>query len=282
MDIVNNYIDSAFTPELASEIYRALGLMNVFGQNDAIMVLQEIVLQEQEQHRETISDQIIGYTDRALDVLFMAQRIDLIDETPLAMKNDILQALFSYAYREDYLPYMRILENPQLDAEEKLCEVLEDLTGTDASEFAVYINSVFDGSIERMKEFTSDKVKEESVSEDMDLLRVIRRSLKAYAKAFGAPAAVGRLQEFDIAKGLKFEVYFQLFESEVFDPLDMESTVFNLLWLALISEEGHLSPQKLLLEQTERLFTNIQDSQTFSRMLQKAMGRLEDFKGHEQ
>lgn len=282
MDIVNNYIDSAFTPELASELYRAIGLMNVFGQNEVTMLLQEAVLSEQEQHREVISDQIVSYIDQGLDRLFMAQRITLNPDTSLTSKNDILQALFSFAYREDYLPYLRVLENPQTSSEEKLCEILEDLTGMARSEFETCIDSVFDGSIARMKEFAQGGVQEEQASEDMDLLREIRKSLRAYRQAFGSPAAVERLSEFDIAKGMKFEVYFQLFESEVFNLNDLESTVFNLLWLALISEEGYQNPQKLLMEQTERLFTNIQDSQNFLRMLQKAMGRLEDFKAHAQ
>lgn len=282
MDIVNNYIDTAYTPDLASELYRAIGLMNVFGHNDVIMTLQEAVLSEQEQHREVISDQIVEYIDQGLDRLLMAQRIELIPETPLKFKNEILQALFSFNYREDYLPYVRVLENTQTSSEEKLCEILEDLSGIERDEFAVYIDSVFDGSIARMKEFAQGGVVEEQASEDLDLLREIRKSLLAYQQAFGLPAAVARLSEFDIAKGLKFDVYFQLFESEVFDPNDIESTVFNLLYLALISEEGHNNPQKLLMEQSEHLFNNIQDAQTFLRMLQKAMGRMEDIKAHAQ
>lgn len=280
MDIVNNFIDASYTAELASELYRAIGLMNVFGQNDVIMSLQEIVMTEQEQHREVIIDRVVETIDRGLDRLFMAQRIKLIDETPLQFKNEILQALFSFNYREDYLPYIRVLENPQLSAEEKLCEILEDLTGISQDEFNVYIDEVFDGSIARMKEYAQGGLTEEQESEDLDLLREIRKSLRAYQEAFGLPAAVARLSEFDIAKGLKFDTYFQLFESEVFDLNDLESTVFNLLYLALISEEGHMNPQKFLMEQTDHLFNNIQDAQNFLRMLQKAMGRLEDIKAH--
>jgi hypothetical protein len=112
MDIVNNFIDASYTAELASELYRAIGLMNVFGQNDVIMALQEIVMAEQEQHREVIIDQVVETIDSGLDRLFMAQRIKLIDETPLQFKNEILQALFSFNYREDYLPYIRVWRIP--------------------------------------------------------------------------------------------------------------------------------------------------------------------------
>jgi hypothetical protein len=190
MDIVNNFIDASYTAELASELYRAIGLMNVFGQNDVIMALQEIVMTEQEQHREVIIDLVVETIDRGLDRLFMAQRIKLIDETPLQFKNEILQALFSFNYREDYLPYIRVLENPQLSAEEKLCEILEDLTGISQDEFNVYIDEVFDGSIARMKEYAQGGLTEEQESEDLDLLREIRKSLRAYQEAFGLPAAV--------------------------------------------------------------------------------------------
>jgi hypothetical protein len=281
-DVVTPFIDNNYTEEVASELFRAFGLMEVLGQNEFKQAIDNVVMQEQDEHREVIMDQVVQLVDQGLNALFMAMRVTVNDSASMKMKNDILQAVYSYAFLEDYLPYMRVLENDFLNAEQKFAEILEDITNVPKEEYLMVLDFVYEGAIERLKEFTAPKVQEEEEFTDPELLKKIRKGLRIYRSAFGEPAATNRLAEIDMQKGLKFDVYLQLFESEVVDRSDLESTTFNLLWLTLISEDGVNNAQSLLLETGKRIFTDFTELQKFQSMTQKAIGRMEELKMKEQ
>ena len=84
-----------------------------------------------------------------------------------------------------------------------------------------------------------------------------------------------------MALGGSFQPYLELFKDAIVNLGDTEATTFNLLWLAMVSQEGVRNPQKFLLSVSETIFTDMQQQQIFSRMLQKAMGRYQEIKEHQ-
>ena len=281
-ELIENFFSSFYTEEMQAQLYRSLGLFTVYGLTNIHQELPDIIMQEGEDHREVIADKVLNLINSGLDDLLQIQRIRLVEGAPLAFKATFLEAIYTFAYREDYLPYKRIVENWSLNNEEKLATILADIISVDVGVIMEYLDWVYDGTMKRMVDFINEKATEEDQAQDMELLRKIRRSLKAYEASFGTPASVQSLIDLNMSLGSPLQVYLELFKESVVNLADLESTTFNLIWLALISSDATDNPQKFLLEISNDLFSDMHQIQVFSSMLQKAMGRYQEFKEHQQ
>lgn len=280
-DLLQTFFENYLTEELQTQLYKALGIFTVFGLTTIHQELPDIILQEQEEHREVIVDQVVSHIKEGIDSLFEAQRIKIAEDASLSYKTNFLEAIFAFSYREDYRPYQIVTEDWTLSNEEILASIIADIQGVDVTVVLEHLEWVYDGTIARLVSFIKDKNIEEVETEDMDLLKGIRKNLKAYQAAFGTPASVQGLIDINMSMGVSFQTYLELFKDAIINLADIEATTFNLIWLAMISKDGSINPQKFLLSISETLFTDIQQQQLFSRMLQKAMGRFQEFKEHQ-
>lgn len=280
-DLIEKFFESYITEELQAQLYKSLGLFTVFGLTNIHQELPDIIMQEQEEHKEVIIDQVHAHINKGLDTLLGAQRIRLGEDASLRFKNNFLEALFAFNYREDYTPYQKIMEDWMSSDEDKLASIVADIQGVDPSDIMEHLDWVYSGTMDTLKEYVNEKAQEESEAADMPLLRKIRRNLKAFEKAFGTPSSVQGLSEINMSMGSPFQTYLELFREAVINLGDMEGTTYNLIWLATISEDGTENPQKLLLEVSESLFPDHQQQRTFGAMLQKAMGRYQEYRKHE-
>lgn len=280
-DLIETFFKNNFTEELQTQLFKSLGLFTVYGLTNVHADLTDIIMEEQDDHREVIVDKVHNRITEGLDYLFSIQRIRLEETAPLGYKTGLLEALFAFSYREDYMPFQIVTEDWTLNNEEKLAAIIADIQGTDVTEVLEHLDWVYDGTIDKLKEFIGSRIQEENTTENMDLLRTIRRNLKAYEAAFGTPASVKGLVDINMSMGSPFQIYLDLFRESVFNLGDLESTTYNLMWLAMVSCDGTENPQKLLLEQAEELFPDLHQLQIFSSMLQKAMGRYQDYRKHQ-
>lgn len=278
-DLVNNFLESFFTEELKTQLYKALGIFTVFGLTNIHQELPNIILQEGEEHREVIIDKVINLITGGLDNLLFLQRITLSEDASLSFKNEFLEAIFAFNAREDYTPYQLIVEDWTTKNEEKLALIIADILNKESCYILEHLEWVYDGTISKLTEYIAMKVSIEEKAEDIPQLRLIRKNLKVYEASFGTPASVQGLLDVNMTMGGPFQIYLDLFHDAIIDLTDLEATTFNLIWLALISKEGMDNPQKLLLENSDTLFTDIQQQQIFTKMLQKAMGHFQEFKG---
>ena len=280
-DLIQSFFENYLTEELRSQLYKALGLFTVYGLTTIHQELPDIILQEQEEHREVIVDQLVSHITGGLDSLFVAQRIRLGSEASIGYKTSFLEAIFAFSFREDYRPYQVVTEDWTLTNEEKLGAIIADVQGVDITEVMEHLEWVYDGTISSLVNFIKNKNIEEVGIEDTELLRSIRSNLKTYRIAFGTPASVEGLTNINMALGGSFQTYLELFKDAIVNLGDIEATTFNLMWLAMVSKEGVSNPQKFLLSVSETIFTDMQQQQIFSRMLQKAMGRYQEIKEHQ-
>lgn len=279
-DLISIFFSNNFTEEQQTLLYKALGVISVFGLSNYGEEISHIVMQEGDQHKEVICDQVFAYVEEGIDSLISSHRLILENDPSLSFKVSLLEGIYGLAYREDYRPYVLILENQEKTNEEKFAEIVSDVTGTSAPDILDHLSWVFDGTLQRLQTLVEAKTIEEASVEDINLLKKIRKNLLIFETAFGIPKAINDLSQLQVAKGVEFDTYLQLLGEEIIDLSDLEGTTWRLIWMALISKDGTDNPQKLLLEKTEQFFTDLRVQNQFSSMLQKAMGHYQEHKEH--
>ena len=278
-NIVSGFFKNSFTQEQQTLLYRGLGIAEVFNIGVPVTsAIQEEVMREQETQKEDIIDAIWDIIIEGVDKIIFAHRITLNEEADLSFKLTILENLFAFSHRETYQPFATILSNWEFSNEEKLCKILAELSGEDESYFQEYVEWVYVGTLNRLQEFVENKVKEEEGAEDVELLKAIRSQLLTFEKAFGKPKAIEGLREVNPVVGAKFQTYLDLFYDEIIDISDLESTTWKLMYLAFISEDGYLNPQKLLQEKSMDLFPDLIIMNKFNAFVLRAMGRFHECK----
>ncbi len=280
-DLITNYIDQKFTPEMAAIVYRALGLFSVFGHSTPILLLIDAINMSQNEHPEVIMDTLTVVVDEGLDQLFLANRVTVSENISMTEKVQVLEAVYGFQFQETYEPFARILENTNSTPRSQFLEVISLISGIDVPNLEDMIDEVYEGTVDRLKEYVQSGIKEEQEAPDFELLKKIRTNLLVYSKAFGKPQISTVLESFNFEYGCEFDVYFNVLRDEVINIEDMETTTFGLLWIALISSDGVDSPQKLLTEKLESFFDDILRVNQFTAMLSKALGRFQEYKEHE-
>ena len=280
-DLITNYIDQKFTPEMAAIVYRALGLFGVFGHSTPILLLIDAINMSQNEHPEVIMDTLTVIVDEGLDQLFLANRVTVSENISMTEKVQVLEAVYGFQFQETYEPFARILENTNSTPRSQFLEVISLISGIDVPNLEDMIDDVYEGTVDRLKEYVQSGIKEEQEAPDFELLKKIRTNLLVYSKAFGKPQISTVLESFNFEYGCEFDVYFNVLRDEVINIEDMETTTFGLLWIALISSDGVDSPQKLLTEKIESFFDDILRVNQFTAMLSKALGRFQEYKEHE-
>ena len=280
-DLITNYIDQKFTPEMAAIVYRALGLFSVFGHSTPILLLIDAINMSQNEHPEVIMDTLTVVVDEGLDQLFLANRVTVSENISMTEKVQVLEAVYGFQFQETYEPFARILENTNSTPRSQFLEVISLISGIDVPNLEDMIDDVYEGTVDRLKEYVQSGIKEEQEAPDFELLKKIRTNLLVYSKAFGKPQISTVLESFNFEYGCEFDVYFNVLRDEVINIEDMETTTFGLLWIALISSDGVDSPQKLLTEKIESFFDDILRVNQFTAMLSKALGRFQEYKEHE-
>ncbi len=280
-DLITTYIDTKYTPEMAEIIYRALGLFSVFGNATPVLLIVDAISLSQDEHPEVIMDAISIVVDEGLDHLYLAHRITLSENISMTEKVQILEAIYGFQFQETYEPFSRILNNCNISPRMQFLEVISIISGIDVPNLEDMIDEVYEGTVDRLKEYVESGLTEEAETPDFEMLKKVRRNLLSYSKAFGSPKISVVLEGFEFQYGCPFDTYFNILRDEIINTEDMETTTYGLLWLALISSDGVDSPQKLLIEKTDSLFDNIMQINQYNAMLSKALGRFQEFKEHE-
>lgn len=278
-DLLNSYFQLNYTEEQKSLLFRALGLCNVFGYTDPFTEIELLLTQEQEIHAENIRDGVFDIIESAMDYIVSQNRIALENDPSLSFKVAFLEAIFAIPYRDYYTSYVGIVTDIERSKEQKLAAILADLSTLSQEEIMEHLDSVYEKAFERLSQLILEKAKEEEEQEDIELLKEIRKGLIVFEQAFGIPSALDVLATLDFAKGCPFDTYLSIFKEEVIDP-DMETTAWRLLYLALCSSDGHNNPQLLLKDRSEQLFENLRLATAFNNMIQKAMGRYQEFRSN--
>lgn len=278
-DLLNAYFEVNFTEEQKALIYRGLGICNVYNYPAAFQEIETLIMSHQEMHSENIRDACLDQIEIAMDNIIMASRITLDSEPSLRFKIELLEAIFAIPYRECYSGYAGIMEDPVRTDVEKLGYVVCDISNIDIATFLEHVEWIYEGSFERLKSLILERAKEEEKVGDVELLKSIRKNLIIFEQAFGLPKALEGLQSIEFAKGCPFDLYYELFHEEIIGN-DLESATWCLIYLAVVSSDGYLNPQKLLLDKADQIFDSVQKTKSFTNMLNKAMGRYQEFKEH--
>ena len=280
-DLIDQFFSTHFTEEQQNLLYRALGLFNVFGPSDAGNKIATITLRNQEDHIESIVDSIYGVIEETIDQILTKHRLTIVNDPSLSFKVSLLEAIFALGYRDSYKEFEGVIENWMITNEEKFAEIIASVADMNEYDILEHVEWVYEGTMKRLEDLIRKGLKEEEEVPDFEVLRTIRYNLIYFNTAFGIPHALKAILEVDPVKGSTFDSYFTLFKEDIVDLNNFEDTVWRILYLAFISNDGVINPQKLLTEKAEVIFSDLQDQIRFKNMVHKAMGHFASVKSNE-
>lgn len=280
-DLIDNFFKNYFTEELRLQLFRSLGLFAVFGFDFPHEELPDIITRLENEHREVLVDRVFKCVGDGVNTLFDLQRIKVLDSAPLRFKNDLLEAIYAFSYREDYRPYQLVVENWTLTNEEKLASIMSDVLDIEETLILENVEWVYDGTMDKIVDFIKSKNLEMTEVADVDSIKNMRKNLFAFHEAFGKKDFIEEYSTLDLTLNEPFKLYLDFFKEEIIDLADMEKTTFSILWFGLISKENSDNLLKYLLSIANDLFSDLNQMQIFSKMIEKAFGRYQDFRKHQ-
>lgn len=268
-DLIDTFFQCKYTQEARDTMYASLGLFTVFNYPEPYGDISDLICMEREIENDTIVEGVRGYIDKGIDHLLRANNIYVLDEVPLRDKNRILENIFLISKIEDPEPYMSLFCG-YLSNEEIMSRVFGILREDDYTEYMTQLKWVYDGTITKLKNYLTE-MQTDNESADTKTMREIRKNLYAYFSAFGEVAIALSIQELNMLKGQKFDLYLELLKDEVVIPENLEDTVYALLFMALMSEDGHTNPMLLLLDKIKNLLPTQGHINSFNTMLTRGM-----------
>lgn len=268
--LIDVYFENTYSPEARELLYRAIGLFAVFTHAEPLGDIVDLISMEGNLEKDTIVDGVRNIIENGIDEIVRANRIRLQNDVTMTDKVHLLEGIFMLTKVDDPTNLLPLFDG-WLTNEEKLAKILGEVLQEEYEQFFYMFTWVYDGTIKRLKEYF-ETLKIENETLDLEMLRSIRKNLRAFNSVFGEPTMVARLDEINPIKCQPFALYDQLFREEINNPEDIEGMVYSYLWLSLISSDGYMNPTAVLHGYSKDLFTDLQHQQLFDSMLTKALG----------
>lgn len=160
--IALNFLDT-FHPSLVEELTRAMTLHCIYTEEPEDELKQIATLTDAVDMEliDDANDMVVSSVESLLDDILNEHNIILNDDTPLRIKNDILEALYVVQALDNYMAIDGIVNSGD-DNPTKLASIVEELVGTEQTTVSFYITDVEDSLIEALCELSNPK--EEPVS----------------------------------------------------------------------------------------------------------------------
>lgn len=241
--VIENYLDDAFSPEMAFELRRSCTLFEQFNLRDYQLPLIDILMSALNDHPESIYDQVIASIRSNQESLFAAHLVTLDSEATLFERNEILTALHALQDLEAYDSIISVLES-DLSPEEQLSEVMSQCCRLDLSRVFTLLKSVEISLLETLKQFIYQK---ESVLHPVNMdqqtkERGIISTMKLFKRFLKDQSCLGiKLLEHEVLMLRPIQMYLS-FIGESFkqsNPLMLAIDAYSFL---LLTAEGHQNP----------------------------------------
>ena len=237
--MLEDYTEETFYPDYVNEINRSFDLLDKFNYTDIYSPFVAILMEYDISPPESVKDRYLSQLFKMLDEVLLAHKLSLDYNVSLYIRNEFLDALYSFQYLNDYSSIQSILETEK-DTKEKFSEIISYLSSLSETQCLDSINEFDDDLINNIREYVLQKnestetTHEEYIKENQPILDNIIL-FKKYLKDKNATG-------FDFIKsgvmvGLPFKSYLNTFKNH-FDENVNEDNAINLVSLLLISKDG--------------------------------------------
>lgn len=244
-ELLATVLQTYYSQEALEEVYRSFGLFGLFNYADAVDSFDEIINSTDLYDSNYIQDHITAKISQHLDFLLDHHGIVLVSEATLQDRNEILSALYSIQYLENYEPIARVLESTQ-EPEVQICRILEQISSYDESRIHALLDQYRDVGLKYLREYINTKeLALESAEQTNDVIKqnlVLLHTLAPFAEFEQAVLGSG------LILGVPFATYLPLFEDEIVDASDITASVKRLMFMVMISSDGTSAPLKVFNE----------------------------------
>lgn len=255
-ELIDVFIKTYLTQELADLIYESYDLFEKYGYEDVDHDLVSILSREDFISSDEMQDIFIIEFNRKLDFVINQNGVTLINETCIADKNEILKSLYTLQHLEDYSSLYNIV-NTNEDDEFKIASVIAENCSLDSSHVMSLISVIEHSLVDRLKEYIISKLnKDQKENCDNDVINTIK-TFFLYLSSKNQTCLGTALVQSRAQLGVEFKFYFPLVSEDII-ALDDDQTALNMLSIIMLSSDG----QTLVLQTFRSYIGQLLDSIT--------------------
>ena len=241
-ELLATVLKTYYSPEALEEVYRSFGLFGLFNYSEAVESFDEVINETDQFDSNYVQDHITSKLHEHLDFLLDHHGLALVQEASLQDKNELLTALYSLQYLENYEPIVRVLESTQ-EPEVQICRILEQVCSYDQSRIHSLIDQYRDVGLRYLREYINTKeIALESAEQTNDVIKqnlLLLHTIAPFEDFEQAVLGSG------LILGVPFASYLPLFEDEIVDQNDIAASVKRLMFMVMISSDGAATPLKV-------------------------------------
>lgn len=260
-DLLLAYAEARWTQELQEEVMVSLSVFEVFQYHEHGMLLDNILLDTsdafitEDQRDMAIQDVLL----HALDDLLKAHQIEVFEETPLEIRNELCAALYRIQFYEDAALICRLL-NSGCPPEERMARTLALISKYTEEELLPHLENVPEETVKTFQSYFETRESSEALTQTIERQqenRVLRENLASYIEYTGAETMVAQMLESGFEPGYPISLYYPYVKDVLVTPDDTE-TAQNLLGLFYFSMDTYTSPTEAFKRYSDGLFEGTQ------------------------
>lgn len=257
LDILDTFLNNSASPELKSLIKEAIDIFDKIGYTGTESLYNEKLMNsDNEDLNDTLLSILSVTKDAQIDIL-LAHDIKVNKDIPFDIANALIDGIINIETHENKNEILNII-SANLSTEETFAEIIELLTGKNADELLLHIESVGQQTIEATKylliqKSVNDDV-EEKDNEDMNKSIVLVKKFYNYLK--GRKLLISKLLNDGMDIGLKFATYASILGRDL-EELTPTVAAEELIGMALISIDGVNNPRAIIKENIDKYISNL-------------------------
>jgi hypothetical protein len=255
LDILDTYLASNATPELAQTIKTALTVFDKIGVDSYEQKYEELLMLDDMVDQGATLSAIVDITKNMQREILSEHSVVLHDSVGIDVMSIFISGLMLIADYDDKEQLLKItkLEEP---AEEVLAELLALVTEKSAEELLVEIESVSQFLINRVAELAT--ASEDVPSEEEVLQKAVHVTAYKYFCNYiqTNPLLISQLLNNGIDVGFSFAVYAKLISADL-ESLTPKQIAYELIAAALLSIDGIDNVRSIITENLENLVHDI-------------------------
>jgi hypothetical protein len=236
------FIETAYADELVDTIKNSFDIMDAFNydynEQDFIRPLMEV----ENQSTDYMHDMFLSILNHKLDLVLKEHTI-VLNNAKLYQKNEFLEALFVIQHLNDYSPILYLLES-DLEADEKLAEIIAQLSTLTPSEVISIVDNYDEEILEVLKQYIYQSQPTETSETDSVTKQIITKYKEFYnylvATNTDIPIGVDYF-EAGILPGLEFKAYLHYF-NELTENTNISKLSLDILSILLLARDSYLNP----------------------------------------
>lgn len=253
LDVLSGYLDEAATPELKQTLEQAHELFERIGLLDFETGFHELLATDDAVDQGGTLEAIVDLTKQLQRKILAEHGIVLTDQATVEMHNTVIEGVMDIGNYGDAEAIVRICA-VEVSANETFAELLALVCPLAADEILIHIEEISNTLIATIQQHVATAAtptSDASAEHDEYVARLIRFCDYISSRELLIVEAV----TMGMSLGLPFESYVEKFDRDL-ETMSVDAASRELVAAALISSDGHETPQAVINEHLEHLISN--------------------------